>query len=199
MSTKYLNIDNISCIQYYSKFIEDIDTNMCEIIKNEVTFLSDEKSAIFIMGKKVNIPRKQCAYGDAGTNYTFSGISVKGNTWEDAPNLKKIKDIIHKKLNIPVNYVLVNLYEDGNEYIGWHSDDEKDIDQNHPIVSLSFGSERSFLLRDKRTKDTYEKVLENNSCILMKPPCQKLYKHSLPKRKKVKLPRINLTFRVIKT
>lgn len=197
MTTKYLKIDDIACVEYIPDFVEEED--VYDKIEKEVKFLSDEKSAIFIMGKKINIPRKQCAYSDDGVSYNFSGINVKGNNWDDVPMLKELRDIIHEKLDVPVNYVLVNMYEDGEKYIGRHSDDEKDIDKKHPIVSLSFGAERTFLLRNKKTKETYEKLLENNSCILMKPPCQSLYKHSIPKRKKVKLPRINLTFRVIKS
>jgi hypothetical protein len=38
--------------------------------------------------------------------------------------------------------------------MGWHSDDEKPLGKNNTIASLSFGVERKFLFRHKRTKQT---------------------------------------------
>jgi alpha-ketoglutarate-dependent dioxygenase alkB family protein 2 len=199
MESKNDIANDIDCVEYYPHFLPDeISTNVFNDIMKEVEFLSDEKSAIIIYGKKLNIPRKQCGYGDEGTSYKFSGVSVEGKIWKNVPILNNIKEYIHNKLNVPVNFVLVNLYRDGNDYIGYHSDDEKDLDNRYPIVSLSFGSERTFLLKHKFTGKTHEKLLNDNSCIVMKPPCQSLYKHSVPKRLKIKTPRINLTFRVIK-
>lgn len=200
MAKLYENIKNISCVDYFSNFIpEELAESAYDNIMEKVDFLSDEQSSIVLMGKKINIPRKQCAYGNKGTSYKFTGVKVEGKSWEDAPILNNIKEYIHDHLGFPVNFVLINLYRDGNDYIGYHSDDEKDLDKKSPIVSLSFGAERPFLLRHKITGVTYEKVLEDNSCIVMKHPCQSLYKHSVPKRKRIKKPRLNLTFRVIKT
>lgn len=195
---KNKDIGEVSCVQYIQNAIPtEIDKNIFSSIIKEVVFLSDEMSSIVLMGKKIKIPRKQSAYGDKGLSYRFSGVSVEAKSWEESPILCKIKDFIHENYKIPVNFVLVNLYRDGNDTIGYHSDDEKDLDKKYPIVSFSFGAKRTFLLQDKRTKLIYEKELEDNSCILMKYPCQSLYKHSVPRRKKVKMPRINLTFRVI--
>jgi alkylated DNA repair dioxygenase AlkB len=39
------------------------------------------------------------------------------------------------------NSCLLNLYHDGNEGMGWHSDDEKSIEDNSSIASVSFGAE----------------------------------------------------------
>lgn len=193
------NIDKVECIEYFSNFLPDIfSKTVYNDIMKEVNFLSDDDASIIIMGKKVKIPRRQCAYGNKNLSYKFSGIKINGEDWGNVPTLNNIKKIIHEKLKIPVNFVLVNLYRDGNDYIGYHSDDEKDLDNKYPIVSLSFGEKRIFLLKNKITGKIYEKILENNSCILMKHPCQSLYKHSIPKRKKINKPRINLTFRVIK-
>jgi alpha-ketoglutarate-dependent dioxygenase alkB family protein 2 len=190
--------DNISCIEYIPNFLpkEIVSTSFSDILK-EVDFLSDEESAIVMMGKKINIPRKQCGYGDKGADYKFSGVKVEGKTWSDVPILNTIKEYIHEKLNIPVNFVLVNFYQNGDNYIGYHSDDEKDLNGKYPIISVSLGEERDFLLKNKSTGKIHKQVLHNNSCLLMIPPCQQLYKHSLPKRKKAVNPRINLTFRVI--
>ena len=189
---------SIQCVKYLPDFLPtELSDNAIENIMSSVDFLPDEKSAIKIFGKVTNIPRKQCAYGDEGTSYKFSGINVDGKTWDDVPVLNQIKEFIHSELKIPVNFVLVNLYKNGDDYIGYHSDDEKDLDGKYPIISLSFGATRSFLVKHKVSGKVSEYELSDNSCILMEPPCQKLYKHSVPKRKKIKKPRINLTFRVV--
>ena len=87
------------------------------------------------------------------------------------------------------------LYHDGNEGMGWHSDDEKSIEGNSAIASLSFGAERKFSFKHKQTKETISVLLENGSLLLMEDETQKNWLHGLPKSTKITLPRINLTFR----
>ena len=83
METKNDIANGIDCVEYYPHFLPDeIATNVFNDIMKEVEFLSDEKSAIVIYGKKLNIPRKQCGYGDEGTSYKFSGVSVEGKIWK---------------------------------------------------------------------------------------------------------------------
>ena len=124
MAKRYDNIEDIECVEYIPNFLpKDCSMDMIKQIINEVDFLSDEKSSIMITGKKINIPRKQCWYGDEKTSYKFSGVKIDGKNWNSVPILNKSKEYIHEKLKVPVNYLLVNMYRDGNDYIGWHSDD----------------------------------------------------------------------------
>ena len=46
---------------------------------------------------------------------------------------------------------LVNWYQDGDHYIGWHSDDESQLDQTAPIYTISLGATRTFKTREKKT------------------------------------------------
>jgi alkylated DNA repair dioxygenase AlkB len=87
------------------------------------------------------------------------------------------------------------LYHDGNEGMGWHSDDEKEIIPNSSIASISIGIERKFSFKNKSSKETVSIQLENSSLLEMKGAIQKNWLHALPKSKKIKTPRINLTFR----
>lgn len=89
----------------------------------------------------------------------------------------------------------MNLYNDGNVGMGWHSDDEKLIEDNSAIASVSFGAERRFSFNHKKSKKTISVLLENGSLLLMKEATQKNWLHGLPKSTKITLPRINLTFR----
>ena len=192
----YSSIDDLECVKYQDNFIQT-DFNVYKRILSEVTFNSDEESSIYMYGKKINIPRKQVAFGEAGTFYRFSGVKVTPRPFEESKTISVVLDVLKKKLGIDFNFVLVNYYQDGSKHIGYHSDDEADLSPNYPIASLSFGQERPFRLRHKVTGKTHEIILKNNSCICMYPPCQKIYKHSVPKTAKKIEGRINLTFRRI--
>jgi alkylated DNA repair dioxygenase AlkB len=87
------------------------------------------------------------------------------------------------------------LYHDGNEGMGWHSDDEKSIEANSSIASVSFGAQRRFSFRHKQSNKIISVSLEHGSLLVMKDATQKNWLHSLAKSNKVTLPRINLTFR----
>ena len=90
-----------------------------------------------------------------------------------------------------------HLYHDGNEGIGWHSDDEKSLEKNSTIASLSFGAERKFSFKHKQTEETISLVLEHGSLLIMKEVTQTNWVHSLPKSKIISGARINLTFRTM--
>lgn len=187
------------CVQYKNNFIDTSKhPNILLKLLQEVKFNSDEESSILMYGKRIPIPRKQCAYGDDGTSYKFSGITVKPNNWNDSPTLMFIKKDLEKKLKLEFNFCLVNYYKDGKNYIGYHSDDEKDLDSKYPIASLSFGETRIFKLKSKSDGSIYDVPLKDNSIILMNPPCQSTYQHSIAKTAKKIGGRINLTFRKIK-
>jgi alpha-ketoglutarate-dependent dioxygenase alkB family protein 2 len=200
----YSPLSEIKCVEYRDNFLpENIHKDVVKNLLNEIEFNTDEESSVVLFGKKINVPRKQVGYGDVKTAYRYTGNYVPAKDWSEdkTPILHKIKEYVIKELKYPVSYVLINLYRDGNDYINYHSDDEKDLDKNYPIISISLGAERPFRFKHKLTNKVYEGLLKNNSLVLMKPPCQKIYKHSLPKKngKKngCKSPRINLTFRVM--
>ena len=157
----------------------------------------DENSIIKIMGKEIAIPRKQTAYGDPGMSYSFSGTRVNAKSW--LPFLLKIKDDIELQTNEKFNFCLVNYYENGNNYIGYHSDDEKELGKEPSIVSISFGATRKFYFKSKIDKNLpVKKISLNHGCLCyIMHPTNKYWKHSVPKEPKIDSPRINLTFRYI--
>lgn len=199
----YPNFEEIDCVRMRTEFLPDrLYSGALERLLEEINFMSDEDSAILMAGKRIKVPRKQAGYGDEGLSYSFTGIDVKAQQWSDTPTLRSIKRYVVKELGVPVNYALVNLYRDGSDYIGYHSDDETDLDGGYPIISLSLGEPRQFRFRDKKSGQVYEEILHDNSLVEMHPPCQTLYKHSLVKkdgkRNGVKGKRLNITFRVMK-
>lgn len=96
-------------------------------------------------------------------------------------------------------------YKDGQDHMGEHRDDEKELDPLSPIASVSLGAARDFIFRhrDARGKPVHRQIdpvkleLAHGSLLLMNSPTNTFWYHSLPVRKKILLPRINLTFRRI--
>lgn len=82
--------------------------------------------------------------------------------------------------------------------MGWHSDDEKELDPLAPIASVSFGGVRKFAFKHRQDKTNISLFLENGSVLLMQSPTQEFWQHSLTKTKRTVGPRINLTFRAIR-
>lgn len=178
-------------IQLCENFLHSPPSVM-DVIEN-VEFDPAEKTKVHVYGKWFNIPRRQTSYGDEGTFYRFSGHKSIPKPW--TPFMENIKFQIEAVLETSFNFVLVNMYNDGNHHIGWHSDDEKDLKDNHIIASYSVGAPRDFLLKNKKTKRIYTINLPHNSLLIMGGDTQTNYLHSVPKRGGCKEPRINFTWR----
>jgi alkylated DNA repair dioxygenase AlkB len=151
---------------------------------------------IMMFGKKVFLPRYSAWYGDSDKPYTYSGLTLYPNKWNKG--LLFIKHEIEKVSGVNFNSVLMNWYRDGEDYISWHCDDEKELGVNPVIGSVNFGATRRFQLR--RLVNINEKVeipLKHGTFLLMRGETQHYWQHAVPKEKKVKQARFNLTFRVI--
>ena len=116
--------------------------------------------------------------------------------------LDSLRHSIAAAIAASINSVLVNLYRDGHDSMGWHADDEPELGDRPVIASLSLGVEREFLLRYRDVSRGIPKqsiVLPNGSLLVMAGDTQKFWQHALPKRRGITTPRINLTFRQIQT
>jgi len=160
---------------------------------NLLAHIAWKNDEAIIMGKHIVTKRKVAWYADKPYEYTYSKINRTALLW--TPLLLEIKERVEAKTQQKYNSCLLNLYHNGQEGVAWHSDDEKDLNTNGSIASLSFGATRKFALKHKETK--YKQVFELNSSDLleMKDETQRYWKHNVPTTKKVHTPRINLTFR----
>jgi len=159
------------------------------------TSLPWEPDQLIMFGRKVTTRRKVAWIGDPNCSYTYSGVQKSPQVW--TPELLSIKNQIEKLAQTEFNSCLLNFYHDGDDGMGWHSDDERELDPKAPIASLSLGAERKFALRHKKDKETISLFLENGSTLIMYPPTQEYWQHALLKTKTVSEVRINLTFRKI--
>lgn len=151
---------------------------------------------LVMFGRLITTKRKVAWIGDAGCSYTYSGVQKFPQAW--TTELLEIKHQVETLANVGFNCCLLNLYHDGNEGMGWHSDDEKELDPLAPIASVSFGGVRKFAFKHRQDKTNISLFLENGSVLLMQSPTQEFWQHSLTKTKRTVGPRINLTFRAIR-
>lgn len=186
---------NTSWIKYNNNISNElkVDKKDFEILWNLHPI---EKGKIKIFNKEIETPRWQQSYG---ISYKFSGTI---NIAEEIPEIINKYIIWANSVDTSegeFNMALVNWYEDGNHYIGEHSDDEMQLINNSPIYCFSFGEERDFILINKKDRTDKTKLyLENNSLIIMGGTCQKTHKHTLPKRLRKKNRRISITLRKFK-
>jgi alkylated DNA repair dioxygenase AlkB len=178
----YGKIFNTTESLYYNNLLLDL-----------INWQNDE---VVIFGKKIITNRKVAFYAaNSEINYKYSKITK--NTAVFIPVLLEIKEKIEMITHQTFNSCLFNLYQNGNEGMGWHSDNEKELKPNGTIASISFGAERNFSFKHNHTKLRIGIKLENGSLLTMENEIQKFWKHSMPKSTKIKTPRINLTFRTI--
>ena len=148
-----------------------------------------------ILGNLIHTKRKVAWYGDENYSYTYSKTTKQALNW--TKELLELKTKIEKISNTKFNSCLLNLYHNGEEGMAWHSDSEEVLGKDTTIASLSFGAQRKFSFKNKKTKDIINIDLENGSLLIMKEETQTNWLHRHPPTKKVLTPRINLTFRTI--
>jgi alkylated DNA repair dioxygenase AlkB len=163
-----------------------------DVLMSNIEWRNDEA---IIMGKHIITKRKVAWYGEKPFEYTYSKTTKRALPWTAA--LLELKTIIEQRTGDTFNSCLLNLYHSGEEGMAWHSDGEKDLKKNGAIGSLSFGAERKFAFKHKRTSEVVPIILEHGSLLVMKGTTQTHWLHRLPPTKKILQPRVNLTFRTI--
>ena len=159
---------------------------------NTIEWKHDEA---IVFGKHIITNRKVAWYGDRAFDYNYSNTTKKALPW--TKELLELKKLVEEKTEATYNSCLLNLYNNGEEGMSWHSDSEKMLQKNGAIASLTLGAERKFAFKHKSTGDTTFVVLEHGSLLIMKDETQTHWLHRLPPSTHIKRPRINLTFRTI--
>ncbi|XP_027567072.1 DNA oxidative demethylase ALKBH2 [Pipra filicauda] len=172
-------------------------------LEEEVQYFEDDLTKLHIFGTWHNIPRKLVTYGDPELSYTYSGVTFHPKPW--IPVLNRIRERITLATGHTFNFVLINRYKDGLDHIGEHRDDESELVPRSPIASVSFGACRDFIFRHrdcrrkgvKRGLERIKLELAHGSLLMMNHPTNVYWYHSLPPRRRVITPRVNLTFRKV--
>jgi len=189
------NLNVVHTMLYNSNEARELLTR-CE---NELSYFDEELAQVQIFGKWMQIPRKHVAHGDPSLTYTFSNNTIPARPWTAL--LTEVREVISQASGYDYNFVLINRYNGGSDYMGEHKDDEKDLCQDYPIASLSLGQTRDFVFKHQDKKRGIRQVapvkvpLKHGMLLLMHHPTNRFWYHSLPKRAKAHGVRINMTFR----
>lgn len=155
-----------------------------------------EVHRIRMFGRLVDSPRLSSWIGDAGAGYVYSGVRFEPRPWP--PMLAALRDRVSAVAGEQFNSVLANLYRNGRDAMGWHSDDERELGSRPVIASVSLGAARRFALKHRRLPGPRLALeLGHGSLLLMAGETQSNYRHCLPRTARPIGPRINLTFRRI--
>ena len=180
-------------VNYYGPIMSRRDADQYfDSLMSEIPWRHDEA---VIYGRRIITRRKVAWHADLPASYTYSNTTRTALPW--TPVLLMLKDLVQSVSGETYNSCLLNLYHDGSEGMAWHSDAEIDLKANGAIGSLSFGAERKFAFKHKRTKETVSKFLQHGSLLVMRGSTQTYWLHRLPPTRTVTTPRINLTFRTV--
>ena len=175
-----------------------------------------KQEAITIYGRRHLLPRLTCWMADHGCGYSYSGLANAIEPW--SPAAAELREALQVLTGWRFNSLLLNRYRDGRDAMGWHADDEPELEPTAPIASLSLGAPRDFRLRPQPSPRNRAAVasgacqlpvgfgdctpfnipLQNGDLLLMEPPTQLWWQHALPRRLRLQQQRLNLTFRVVR-
>lgn len=142
-----------------------------------------EVHRIRLFGREHASPRLSCWIGDPGTGYRYSGSYFEPRPWP--PELAGPRERLAAEFGAGFNSVLANLYRDGSDCMGWHSDDEAELGSAPVIASVSLGATRRFVLKHRgEPRHALEIALPHGSLLVMSGATQRNYRHALPRTAK---------------
>ncbi|KGG12586.1 MULTISPECIES: alpha-ketoglutarate-dependent dioxygenase AlkB family protein [Prochlorococcus] len=158
--------------------------------------LEFSRPIVQVYSKRFLVPRLTSFIADQPIKYRYSGMDHIAKIWPKW--FMPLVQSLNRYCQTNFNGCLINLYRDGNDRMGWHSDNEKELDNEKSIASLSFGASRELFFKNRNNSFKESLLLKDGDLLLMHPECQRNWLHCLPSRKKIKELRINLTFRCYK-
>jgi alkylated DNA repair dioxygenase AlkB len=144
-----------------------------------------------IFGREMPVPRMTAWFGDGA--YSYSGILHLPAPFPVA--VERLRKRAEALSGASFNAALANLYRNGRDSVGWHSDNEAGLGNRPIIASLSLGGERRFQFRHRKTKQTITLELSMGHWLMMAGETQMFWLHQVPKTAAAVTPRVNLTFR----
>ena len=149
----------------------------------------------FVMfGRQVAAPRLSVCFGELGAAYRYSGVERQAQPWPEG--VRDLAQRVSTATCWQTNFVLVNRYRDGQDHLGWHSDDERDMGPAPVVATVSIGAPRTFRMAARRKgSPNHDATLEHGSLFLMWGRSQRDYRHCVPRRVREKGERISFSFR----
>lgn len=175
------------CFCYLPGWVDRPDQLYAELVEQ----LDWEQNDITIAGRTTPTPRLTCWMGQAA--YTYSG--VRNEPRPLPPVLSALQERLSAESGATYNSCLANLYRDGRDSIGYHSDNEPELGDRPTIASISLGSRRAFAVKHVGSGERWTVQLGDGDLLIMSGESQSDYRHAVPKTTRPVGPRMNLTFR----
>ncbi|AOK12239.1 MULTISPECIES: alpha-ketoglutarate-dependent dioxygenase AlkB family protein [Burkholderia] len=144
---------------------------------------------------RIPLPRLTAWQGERDAVYVYSGIRNVPAPW--TPAVLELKRAVEETSRAPFNSVLLNRYRNGQDSLGWHADNERELGEVPVIASVSLGAMRVFDLRHRASGVTHVYRLTHGSLLVMRGRTQAEWLHRVPKAPAVQGERVNLTFRFV--
>lgn len=177
---------------YRRAFAPTDSARLFDALRRETSW---RQHVITLHGRAIASPRLSAWHGDPEAAYSYSGLRLEPAPW--TPTLRIVRERVETLAAARFNSVLLNLYRDGQDGMGWHSDDEPELGRNPVIASVSFGAARRFLMQHKKRRLRVELRLEDGDVLVLGGATQHCWRHHVPKTRQPTDSRINLTFRSI--
>ena len=175
------------CVDYHPGWVDDAD-RLLAVLEEVIVW---EQHLLTLYGRTTPTPRLTAWMGDGV--YRYSGIANEPGPWPEV--LANLRERLRQELDADFNSCLANLYRDGTDSIGYHSDNESELGPRPTIASVSLGDRRRFVLRHRRTHASWSWDLGKGDLLVMRDESQRDYAHAVPKTSRPVGPRMNLTFR----
>ncbi len=189
-SLEWLELDDTSQLGLNARYVTE-QQSLYRQLCDECLWTQPE---VKLFGKRHKVPRLNAFYGDVGVEYRYSGVVHKATGWP--PSLQVLRSRIDSLLGTRFNTVLLNWYRNGDDTMGYHADNEKELGQQPVIASVSLGAARRFVMKRRNAPATKrELLLEGGSLLVMAGRFQDDWLHAVPASRGDTEGRINLTFR----
>ncbi len=188
MATNLLPRDGVALLHEHAINRRDADL----LLERLLVEIDWQQEWLTIMGRRVAVPRLTAWYGDMG--YRYSGIDHAPRSWTEL--LLTLRQVAEVHADHSFNGVLLNRYRDGRDSVSWHADNEVSLGRRPVIASLTLGGTRRFVLKH-RGGERVALDLGHGSCLVMAGDTQHYWRHSIPKSRRPKAARVNLTFRAV--
>ena len=188
MSWQAWGVESPACVSYRPGWVRDAPAVFADL-RAQIAW---EQHTIRIHGRTVPTPRLTAWMGDSA--YRYSRLVNEPQPWP--PALVELRDRLRRELGVDVNSCLANLYRDGSDSMGYHSDDEPELGPRPVIASISLGARRRFALRHRSSGQRWTWELGEGDLLVMSNESQSDYAHAVPKTARAVGPRMNLTFRL---
>lgn len=189
-------------LRHAPAWLQSLGINTAELRRQLQAELPWQQPSVTVYGRRHLTPRLTCWMADPGCRYRYSGLDQAITPW--SPVLTTLRRQLEQQLGQPFNSLLLNRYRSGTDRMGWHADDEAELEASAPIASLSLGASRALRFRPRpgdRIADgstAFGLELADGDLLLMDPPSQRHWQHALPQRLRLQGERLNLTFRRIR-